>query len=124
MLNLVETLQEEFINLFDKENLLEKFNNDLLSILDKYNVKYEIKNNNVVLLINKSLDSDLTVVKIFNITSEDIKKEIKLNKNFTREQLTLNAYQKKKLKDLSFLLPPKLGKLKLQEIRNSSYIIT
>lgn len=124
MLYLVETLQEEFINLFEKENLLEKFHNDLISILDKYNINYEIKNNNVVVHVNKSLDSDLAIIKKFNITSENIKKELKLNKNLTRDQLTLSAYQKKKIKDLSFLLPPKLGNLKLQEIKKSSYIIT
>ena len=124
MLYLVEALQEEFINLFEKENLLEKFHNNLISILDKYNIKYEIKNNSVIVYINKSLDSDLTIAKKFNITSENIKKELKLNKNLTRDQLTLSAYQKKKIKDLSFLLPPKLGNLKLQEVKNSSYIIT
>lgn len=38
MLNLVETIQEEFIGLFEKEDLIEKLHNDLLFILDKHKI--------------------------------------------------------------------------------------
>lgn len=44
MLQLVETLKDEFIELFDKKNLIEKFHNDLLFILDKHKINYNKKN--------------------------------------------------------------------------------
>jgi DNA-directed RNA polymerase len=124
MLNLVEILQEEFINLFEKENLIEKFNNDLLSILDKHKVIYKIDGNKVSLQIKKSLNSDLPVVNKFNITLKEIKQKLNENKNLTRDQLILNSYKKNIIKDLNFLLPPKPGKLNLKDVKNSSYIIT
>jgi DNA-directed RNA polymerase len=124
MLNLVETLQDEFINLFEKENLLEKFHNDLLTVLDNHKVKYKIEKNSVSLQIKKSLDSDLPVVQKFNILIKDIKQKLEKDKSLTRDQLVLNSYQKSKLKDLKFLQPPKPGKLNLKEVKNSSYIIT
>lgn len=124
MLNLVEILQDEFINLFEKENFIEKFNNDLLTILDNHKVNYKIDKNKVSLQIKKSLYSDLPIINKFNIPLKEIKQKLESNKSLTRDQLILNSYQKNKLKDLSFLLPPKPGKLNLKEIKNSSYIIT
>lgn len=124
MLNLVETVQDEFINIFEKENIIEKFNNNLLAILDPHKNFYTIEENKISLDIKKSLDSDLPVVKKFNITLKEIKQKLEKDKSLTRDVLVLNSYQKNKLKNLSFLLPPKPGNLNLKDVKNSSYIIT
>lgn len=124
MLNLVETVQDEFINLFEKEKFLEKFHNDLLSILDSHNVVYKKEKNKIIFSLKESLESDLPVVKKFNITTEEVKQILKENKNLTKEQLILSSYLKKILKELSFLTPPKSGSLNLKEVKKSSYIIT
>lgn len=124
MLNLVETVQDEFINIFEKENIIENFHNNLLAILDQHKIFYTIEENKISLDIKKSLDSDLPVVKKFNITLKEIKQKLEKDKSLTRDMLVLNSYQKNKLKDLSFLKPPKPGNLNLKEVKNSSYIIT
>jgi len=123
MLSLVEILKDEFIEIFEKENLLEKFHQDLLLILDKHKVKYKVEKNKVILLIKDSLDSDLPLIQKYSRTHEEIKSILNKNKNLTRDQLILTPYQKKKFKDLYFTLPPKKGNLNLKEIRNANYII-
>jgi len=96
MLNLVETVQKEFINLFEKENLIEKFHNNLISILDDHKIKYYTVKNKIIIYLKDSLESDLPIIKKFNITPEEIKKKLKKNKNLVKDQLILSSYQKKK----------------------------
>ena len=106
MYDLISEIKNEFVNLFSENDLLQKFHNDCLAILDSYKIKYKIKNNEVIILIKESADSDLPLVKNFITKGK------------------LSAYKKKKLKDLSFSLPPKLGNLNLEDIRNATYIVT
>ena len=107
-----------------KGSLIEKFHYDLLAILDKNNVKYKMEKNKIKVYIKNSLNSDLPLVKNYNITLEEVKQRLKEDKTLTKEQLVLTPYQKKKIKELIFFEPPHPGKLNLQEVKNSSYIIT
>lgn len=100
MIDLEDLVKKEFINLYSKSDFLEKFNNDLLTILEKYKVYHEIdyKENKVKIIIEKSTNSNLP---------------------FITSQL-----KRMKFEEISFWLPPKLGKLDLNKINYSDYLIT
>ena len=124
MFDVVNSVKNEFINIFENENIIEKFHNDLLTVLDNHNLKYKIEKNKIKILVKESLDCDLPVVKKYNLSKDEIKKQLTENKSLTRDQLVLSPYKKKKMKDLSFILPPKLGNLNIKDIKESSYLIT
>jgi len=99
MIDLENLVKLEFINLYSKNEFLENFNNDLINVLDKNKIYYEI---------NKSEN------KVF----------IYLDKSNDYKHPVLSSIKIKKLEPISFWLPPKVGKLNLEHIKNSNYLIT
>lgn len=99
MIDLENLVKLEFINLYSKNDFLEKFNDDLLNLLYKNNIYYEINRieHKVYVYLDKSI-------------------------NYNNPMITSNKF--KKLEPLSFWLPPKVGKLDLEQIKESNYLIT
>lgn len=100
MIDLEALVKKEFINLYSNSEFLEKFHLDLLSILEKYKIYHEIdtKENKVKIIIEKSINSNLP---------------------FITSQLKKNKFE-----EICFWLPPKTGKLDLNKINYSDYLIT
>ena len=99
MISLENLVKLEFINLYSKKEFLENFNNDLINILDKNKIYYEINKleHKVYIYLDRSNDYKNTTIS--------------LNKN-------------KKLEPIVFWLPPKVGNLNLDRIKDSNYLIT
>lgn len=96
MIELEKIVKLEFINLYSHKDFLTSFHENLLYNLDKNKIKYEIKEDSVYIL---TCFSNLNIP----LTTE--------NSKFKKEEI-------------NFLLPPKTGKLNLDEIKNSKYMIT